>query len=158
MKKEQDSKNTKQILVMDKKTMDKYLRSTSHGNLFDASTFIISYYGEGEKRINFSSCKSHVIQIYMDDVRYVEDPDKYYSGYHDEFIAIARFIVDAMTNGSKIICQCNAGVSRSAATAMAIKEFYYKTGHEIAEDNNYNPNPLFYTSITEALNEITNNH
>jgi len=52
-----------------------------------------------------------------------------------------------------IICQCEEGISRSAATAAAILEFYERKGITVFSDYRYNPNKFFYNSIYRCLNE-----
>lgn len=142
------------IFIMDYRTIQKYLRSVNYYGFFDSKTYIISFYGEGEKKVDFSNCKAHVCQLYIDDIIVPTDKDEFYKQYHGIFITVARFIVEAISTGKKIVCQCNAGVSRSAATAKAIKEYFFGTGYEIDEDGSYIPNPLFFESILKALDEI----
>lgn len=147
-----------EIFIMDYKTIQKYLRSVNYYGFFNKDTFIISYYGEGEKKVNFDKCSARVCQQYIDDIIVPTDKDEFYKQYHDIFITVARFVAEAISTGKKIVCQCNAGVSRSAATAKAIKEYFYGTGSEIDDDGSYIPNPLFYESIIKALDEIRCSH
>lgn len=144
-----------QIYIMNYKTVQKYLRSVNYYGFFDANTYIISFYGEGEKKVNFDRVKARVCQQRLDDVRFVDNIEQYYNEHKNEFMIIAKFISEAVANGAKIVCQCNAGVSRSAATAKAIKDFFYGTGYEIDESGEYIPNDLFYRCIVESLSKLT---
>lgn len=143
-----------ELLILNHTMMDKYLHSIYFNGIVNSNTFIISYYGEGEKKVNFANCKARVLQLMMDDVRVVNDVKKFYEDNHDNFISIANFIKEAKENNKNIICQCNAGISRSAATAKAIKEFYDHNGKEIDDSGEYIPNLLFYDCIIKALNEV----
>ena len=65
--------------------------------------------------------------------------------------AVAEFILGAVSDGRRIICQCDYGQSRSAACAAAILQFYEKRGIEVFADYRYYPNQLVYHKIFDAL-------
>lgn len=142
-----------EIIITDYRTVEKYLHSLNYYGFLDSKTYIISFYGEEEHKVNFKDCKAHVCQILLDDV-IAKDYDKFYEEHKDTFIILARFIVNAVANGNRIICQCEAGVSRSAGVAKAIKEYFFGTGSEIDKDGSYVPNDLFFQCVLRAILEI----
>jgi predicted protein tyrosine phosphatase len=54
-----------------------------------------------------------------------------------------------------IVCQCDAGISRSAGTAAALSK--YITGSDEFYFKHYLPNSLVYTTILEEFNKDENN-
>ena len=52
-----------------------------------------------------------------------------------------------------LICQCEHGQSRSAATASAITEYYNSDGIKIFASDEYFPNKIVYRKIYEALSK-----
>lgn len=111
---------------------------------------VISFYGEGEKDVNFSiNPKVKYIKKNIDDLRWVEDPDNW---HFPDFDQIAKFIIDCEKQGiNYIICQCECGVSRSAGCAAAIREFYHHDGIKIFSIYDYSPNVVFFNNIYNAL-------
>lgn len=65
-----------------------------------------------------------------------------------------HFIKFRHSNEQDIICYSRHGISRSAACAAAILEYYYKKGDSIFSDGKYKPNKLIYNLLLEALREI----
>lgn len=142
------------IKIFNHTKMEKYLHSLDYATCDKNKLYIINYYGEGEKKVNFSNCKAHVIQMYMDDVRFSDVVKDFANVHKDDFERVAKFIKNAMSNEGKIICSCDAGISRSAATAKAIMEYYFKDEHKIDETGEYIPSPTYYDAIINALNEV----
>lgn len=144
------------FLITDKDMMLKFLSNTYYYGLINNKTSIISYYCNSQEKIDFSKCSANVLQIELDDIRCVDDIDNFYNQYLETFKSIALFIKEALLKSETIICQCNAGVSRSAATLKAIKEYVDNTGYEIDKDGSYIPNDLFYNCILKALKQFNN--
>lgn len=111
---------------------------------------VISFYGEGEKDINFSvNPNVKYIKRKIDDVRLVEEP---YDWHFLDFEEIGKFILDCEKQGiNYIVCECESGFSRSAGCAAAIREFYHHDGIKIFSNYDYSPNVLFFNSIYNAL-------
>ena len=75
------------------------------------------------------------------------NPDTYFP----EAAALARYIIESVSSGYDIICQCEYGQNRSAACAAAIKEYYDKSGIEVFADYRYYPNQLVFNKLLCAL-------
>jgi hypothetical protein len=94
-----------------------------------------------------------------DELLFVPDIDlKYLAEYgftHETYIAegeaLAEFIYAAYREGRDIICQCDFGQSRSAATATAILEHFERRGIDIFSNHDYYPNQLVYHKVLDAL-------
>ena len=123
---------------------------------FPKNTAVISYYGEYEQPVSFPSWIPH-IRLFIDDIDISEIKGS--EDYHiEDFRRIARFVKSCAEKDMDIICQCEAGISRSAGTAAAIKEFYDHDGKSIFEDSRYNPNRMFYNNLYRCLKEDTDNN
>ena len=64
---------------------------------------------------------------------------------------LARHIIDCVSGGCGIVCQCGYGQSRSAACAAAIREFYDGNGIGVFADYRYCPNQLIFNKLLAAL-------
>ncbi len=118
---------------------------------FPENTAAVSFYGEGEKPVYFPQGINH-LRLDIDDLgaSVIKDPDNYHI---DDFRRIARFILSCNEKGMDIICQCEAGISRSAGTAAAILEFYDQNGISVFADYHYCPNQVFYNNLLRCLKE-----
>ena len=118
---------------------------------FPKNTAVISYYGEGEKPVHFP-IGIRYIRLNIDDLdkEEVDDPDNFHI---NDFKRVANFILNCSDEGMNIICQCQEGISRSAATAAAILEFYEQDAERIFADIHYYPNQIFYNNILRCLSE-----
>jgi predicted protein tyrosine phosphatase len=65
---------------------------------------------------------------------------------------IAGFVAKVKDKVDLLICQCEHGQSRSAATAAAIMQYLYGDGINIFADSRYYPNKLIYHKVFGALN------
>ncbi len=74
--------------------------------------------------------------------------------HHQDFMDVAFFIHECIDKGYDIICQCEFGVSRSSACAMAIKEYFMGNGIEIFRNYNYYPNQVFFNNIYDRLEKL----
>ena len=141
------------VFVASREKMKQLISSVMYYGVLKSSTHIISYHSDFS-RLDFSKVRSKVFEVQLDDIRVVSDKEKFYEDHKDIFIKMAGFIKDAHENDSDIYCQCEAGVSRSAGTAMAIKDYYFGDGDEILKDWHYMPNYLVYYCVIRALNEV----
>lgn len=145
-----------EIKILDHKKLKKYINSIEFFGLNKSKVYIINYFADGEEQVDLSKCKAHCLQIKIPDIRFSTAVEGFADEHKEEFNKIAMFIKEAVTNGHMIICSCDAGVSRSAATAKAIKEFYYGTGNEVDASGDYIPSPTYYQAIMDALIEANN--
>lgn len=111
---------------------------------------VISFYGEGEKDVNFAvNPKVKYIKRMIDDLRSVDNPDNW---HFFDFDQIAKFILDCEKQGiNYIVCECECGISRSAGCAAAIRELYHHDGIKIFSIYDYSPNVIFFNNIYNAL-------
>ena len=91
------------------------------------------------------------IAIHDIDIEILPDYGLNFDTYFPEAAALARYIIESVSSGYDIICQCEYGQSRSAACAAAIKEYYDKNGIEIFADYRYYPNQLVFNKLLCAL-------
>ncbi|MBQ6493393.1 MAG: dual specificity protein phosphatase family protein [Erysipelotrichaceae bacterium] len=115
---------------------------------FPFNTAVISFYDEGSEPLDLKGRPIAEISKCINDIRWVEHPDRWHR--HD-FEDVARFICKCIEHDYDIICQCEFGVSRSSACAMAIKEFAFGNGIDIFKNYNYYPNQIFFNNIYECL-------
>lgn len=91
------------------------------------------------------------IAIHDIDIEILPDYDFSFETYFPEAKDLAQYIIESVSNGYDIICQCEYGQSRSAACAAAIKEYYDKSGIEVFADYRYYPNQLVFNKLLCAL-------
>jgi predicted protein tyrosine phosphatase len=70
---------------------------------------------------------------------------------------IAAFVLPKKDEIDLLICQCEYGVSRSAACAAAVSEYFYQNGIDIFSDYRYFPNRRVYRETIKALRELDGN-
>ncbi len=117
-------------------------------NDFPFNTAVISFYDEGSKALDMKGRPVAEISKCINDVRWVDHPKKW---HHQDFLDVARFIHKCIERGYDIICQCEFGVSRSSACAMAIKEYVHGNGIDVFRNYDYYPNQIFFNSIYDCL-------
>jgi len=119
---------------------------------FPSDTAIISYYGIDEKRMYIPDLIRNV-SLCIDDEKDYSALDT--NDYHaEDFKRVANYILNCYENRINIICQCEAGISRSAATAAAVLQFLEQKGMLVFSDYELEPNKLFYNGIYHYLNDI----
>ena len=69
----------------------------------------------------------------------------------EQALQIASFYFDNKDSISTLICQCEHGQSRSAASAAAIMEFRNRRGIMIFSHDSYYPNKVVFRKVLEAL-------
>ena len=120
-------------------------------NDFPFGTAVVSFYDEGSRPIDFKGKPAASISRCINDVRWVDRPDKWHA---KEFDDVAKFIHECAAKGYDVICQCEFGVSRSSACAMAIKEYFMGNGIEIFRNYDYYPNQVFFNNIYDRLEKL----
>lgn len=129
-------------------------------NGFPNNVAVISFYDPKSKRtakdyapVDYTRVCDRVFSIAIHDIDIEILPDYGFSfeTYFPEAAALARYIIESVSNGYDIICQCEYGQSRSAACAAAIKEYYDKNGIEVFADYRYYPNQLVFNKLLYAL-------
>lgn len=134
---------------------------------FPENTTVISYYDPKIKRIDkdythvdYSGVCGNVFYSELDDLDLdcLKEKGYTYNTYFPEADDMAEFIYNTYNNGMDIICQCDYGQSRSAGTAAAIMEHFYKSGIHIFADYNRFPDKLIFHKISEALENYRNNN
>lgn len=145
----------------------KEIREIIDSGKFPENTAVISYYDTEAHKIDknyapvdYSSVCNKVFFVGFDDIdiNYLEKQGYTYETYFTEAADIAEFIYSAYNSGMDIICQCDYGQSRSAGTAAAIMEHFYKSGIHIFADYNRFPNKLIFHKILESLDNYKNNN
>lgn len=127
---------------------------------FPENTAVISFYDPAIKRIDedyshvdYSGICDTVFYSELDDLDLdvLRRKGYTYDTYFPESPDIAAFIYRAYDKGMDIICQCEYGQSRSAATAAAILEHFCNNGISIFTNYYYYPNQVVYHKIFDAL-------
>lgn len=134
---------------------------------FPENTAVISFYDPAIKRIDedyshvdYSGVCDTVFYSELDDLDLdvLRRKGYTYDTYFPEAPDIAAFIYRAYDMGMDIICQCEYGQSRSAATAAAILEYFYHSGISIFTNYDYYPNQVVYHKIFDALGQYKRYH
>lgn len=134
---------------------------------FPENTAVISFYDPAIKRIDedyshvdYSGICDTVFYSELDDLDLdvLRHKGYTYDTYFPEVFDIAAFIYRAYDRGMDIICQCEYGQSRSAATAAAILEHFYHSGISIFTNYDYYPNQVVYHKIFDALEQYKRYH
>lgn len=129
---------------------------------FPANTAVISYYDPAINRIDedyshvdYSGVCHTVFYSELDDLDLdvLRRKGHTYDTYFPEAPEIAAFVYRAYDRGMDIICQCEYGQSRSAATAAAILEHFYHSGISIFTNYDYYPNQVVYHKVFDALGQ-----
>lgn len=133
---------------------------------FPENTAVISYYDPKIKKIDkdyshvdYSGVCENVFYSELDDLdlEVIKRKGLTYNKYFPEADKIAEFIYNAYNNGMDIICQCEYGQSRSAGTAAAIMEHFYKSGIWVFADYKRYPNQVVFHKVFEALENYRKN-
>ena len=122
---------------------------------FPNNVAVISFFDPKSKRtpkeyapVDYAGVCDRVFPVAIHDIDIEILPDY---GLNPEAAALARYIIESVSSGYDIICQCEYGQSRSAACAAAIKEYYDKSGIEVFADYRYYPNQLVFNKLLYAL-------
>ena len=126
---------------------------------FPQKTAVISFYTPRnerdieEARLSYDGVCENVFYVGIPDIdiEILADYGYTYETYLAEADELARFIYEAKSNNSDIICQCDYGQSRSAACAAAILQHFDECGIDIFVDYRYYPNQLVYHKVFDAL-------
>ena len=130
---------------------------------FPKNTAVISFCDPALKHIDkdythvdYSNVCNDVFYCELDDLDldYLPEKGYTYESFFPNANDLAEFIYEAYQSGKDIICQCEYGQSRSAATAAAIKEFFFHNGIDIFTDYRYYPNQVVYHKVFDALGNL----
>ena len=126
---------------------------------FPENVSVISFYspdgtgGVGRLRVDYSNVCERVFYVGIPDI---DESGFSENGYTEETFFkeaddLADFVFAAVEKGRDIICQCDFGMSRSAACAAAILEFFEGRGSEIFSNDRYCPNLTVFNRVFSAL-------
>jgi hypothetical protein len=126
---------------------------------FPKNTVVISFFSPkregkaGKSRVDFCGACEDVFYVMIPDIdiEILGDYGYTYDTYFDSASELARFIYRAREQGMDIICQCDFGQSRSAASAAAILQHFEGRGIDVFADYRYYPNQLVYNKLFGAL-------
>jgi len=151
------------VLIYSREEIEEIIDS---GN-FPENTAVISYYDPKIKRIDknythvdYDGVCEKVFYSELDDLDLdcLKGKGYTYDTYFPEADRMAEFIYNAYNNGMDIICQCEYGQSRSAGTASAIMEHFYKSGIWIFADYKRYPNQVVFHKVFDALENYRKNN
>ena len=118
-------------------------------NLSDSDA-VISFYDSGTELVTIGNCGAEICYVELDDID-SDEPCFDYDDFFPQADAVAGFIVRALAEGRRIICQCEYGMSRSAGCAAAILEHYEGSGINVFADDRYCPNKAVFRKLLDAL-------
>ena len=141
--------NTIETAITSRSKMQKLIHSGKLGE----DTAVISFHDIAESPIYFGGTKASVLTLALDDLGPTEISERYGSltRYFTKAGMLAQFIVAMAAKGKMIICQCEMGMSRSAACAAAILQYYCGSGISIFTDKRYCPNRIVFQKLFAAL-------
>lgn len=141
--------NTIEIAITSRSKMQKLIHSGKLGE----DTAVISFHDIAESPIYFGGTKASVLTLALDDLGPTEISERNGSltRYFTKAGMLAQFIVAMAAKGKKIICQCEMGMSRSAACAAAILQYYCGSGISIFADRRYYPNRIIFQKLFSEL-------
>ena len=151
------------VSIYSRKEIEEIIKSGE----FPENTAVISYYDPKIKRIDkdythvdYDDVCENVFYSELDDLdlEVIKRKGLTYNTYFPEADEMAEFIYNAYNNGMDIICQCEYGQSRSAGTAAAIMEHFYKSGIWIFADYRRYPNQVVFHKVFDALENYRKNH
>lgn len=126
---------------------------------FPAGTALISVGDVGEAPPALLYRPAHMLRMEFDDVDLNwldgEGGGKYACRMFaiDQARQIAAFAAKYWNETELLICQCQGGVSRSAAVAAAIRQHYRGDGMGYFAGRRYRPDPYVFSLTLEALRE-----
>ena len=141
--------NTIEIAITSRSKMQKLIHSGKLGS----DMAVISFCDVDTKPLYFANTQASVFTLGLDDLGPTEISERYGSltRYFTKAGMAAQFIVAMAAKGKKIICQCEMGMSRSAACAAAILQYYCGSGISIFTDKRYCPNRIVFQKLFVAL-------
>ena len=100
-------------------------------------------------------CTEGILRIMIDDIddnhrKYINASERYTFFNHEHAIKIKEFL-ESFPDVYWIICQCDAGISRSSGLAAAISLFYNGDDREFFTGLRYHPNRLVYRTALNVL-------
>ena len=126
---------------------------------FPANTALISIGDVGAQPAFLLHSPDHILRLEFNDISLdwldSENGGKYACRLFaiDQARQIADFVARHWDESGLLICQCQGGVSRSAAVAAAIRQHYCGDGMGYFVNPRYHPNPYVFSLTMEALGE-----
>lgn len=151
------------VSIYSREEMEKIIDSGE----FPKNTAVVSYYDPKIKKIDkdyshidYDGVCENVFYSELDDLdlEVIKRKGLTYDMYFPEADSIAEFIYHAYNNNMDIICQCEYGQSRSAGTAAAILEHFYKSGIWVFADYKRYPSRVVFNKIFDALENYRRNN
>lgn len=141
--------NTIEIAITSRSKMQKLIHSGKLGE----DTAVISFCDVGTKLLYFANTQASVFTLALDDLGIEEISERYGSvqRYFTKADKLVDFIIRSVASGKKFICQCEMGMSRSAACAAAILQYYCGSGISIFADRRYYPNRIIFQKLFSEL-------
>ncbi len=118
--------------------------------LIDEGCAVVSFYDEGTEPVDLGGCGAEAFPVELDDID-SDEPGFDIDGFFPQADKAAGFIVQALSAGKRIICQCEYGMSRSAGCAAAVLEHYENSGITVFADDRYCPNKAVFRKLFDAL-------
>lgn len=142
-------KNSVEVAVASRTQIKKLI----HSGKLTSDTAVVSFYDVGTEPVYFGGTQTAVFTLALDDLSKDEIIQRYgnTNSFFQKADKAAKFIIDAVKKSRKIICQCEMGMSRSAACAAAILEFFCGNGISIFVDKSYSPNRVVFQKLYSAL-------
>lgn len=122
--------------------------------------FIYIYFrtpGLSYKQIELNDNCINSVEVWCEDVSPEKNYNKniehvWFSKQHA--VNIVQCVKNNLNKIDLIVCQCDAGLSRSSAVVYALDECIHNKDSKIKEDKRYFPNIHIYELIKEKWNEI----
>lgn len=137
---------------------------------FTDRTALISITEYNYKYAELKSSPTWLLQLKFDDVdnyvfvdtlgrepteeERIEIEKRYHMFSDEQSDEIAEFYFNVKNGVDTIICQCEYGMSRSAAVAAAILEYENKSGIDIFSNDYYCPNRVVFRKVLKSLRKI----
>lgn len=123
---------------------------TNGGLALSESDAVIGFYDVGSEPPDITASGADGLFVELDDLD-SDEPDFDRDSFFPQADSVAEFIVNEAAAGKRIICQCEYGMSRSAACAAAILEHYRHSGITVFADDRYCPNKAVFKKLLAAL-------
>ena len=146
------------VQIYSRAAMEDLLKTSSLKN-----TAVISFFdpptkmkAQGDTPVDYAGKCDRVFPVALHDIdrSYMPEYGLTYETYFPEADDLATFVYRAVADGLDIICQCEYGQSRSAATAAAILEHFEGKGLSVFADERYYPNQAVYHKVFDALEKV----
>ncbi len=90
-----------------------------------------------------------ILQLQFDDI--TRDIPCYCAFEKEQAEQVVDFVLEYQDKVEMFVCQCDAGISRSAGVALVLDEMFQGNGVPIKDDPRFSPNPLVVKLLREAF-------